>query len=212
MAVTGAPTRSPPPTLPPPPPGLPWASEADYQPGLGLLLVLSGCCAVCLAGCALCRLHRQQRRDEHRGAGALCCECAVLFGSGEAHATEATAHNLSVWAGRARAVADSDGDGRGARRPNLPAQRVQVAGASGMDELEMAVDSDIAARLRRWQTRALDEHVGAAGGDSAHSDFTPRTEALFHEHQQDQARQRVRAAALTPEEQFVVGREQAYST
>ena len=95
---------------------------------------------------------------------------------------------------------------------NLPAQRVQVAGASGMDDLEMAVDSDIAARLRRWQTRALDEHVGAAGGDSAHSDFTPRTEVLFHEHQQDQARQRALAAALTPEEQFVVGREQAYST
>ena len=79
-----------------------------------------------------------------------------------------------------------------ARRVSYNAQRVQVAGASGMDELEMAVDSDIAARLRRWQTRALDEHVGAAGGDSAHSDFTPRTEALFHEHQQDQARQRVR--------------------
>ena len=65
-----------------------------------------------------------------------------------------------------------------------------------MDDLDMDIDSDIAARLRRWQVRALEHEVEA--GRSVESDFTPRTAQILQERREERARD----VTLTPEELF----------
>lgn len=147
--------------------------------------MLASSSVVCLAGCILCRAHRQ-RRDEH-GAGSLCCECTVLLGSGEAGAHETQGQSLAVRASRRTEPR---------ARPNLPSQQIQISTGSDMDDLDMDIDSDIAARLRRWQVRALEHEVEA--GRSVESDFTPRTAQILQERREERARD----VTLTPEELF----------
>mgnify|MGYP001170860487 CR=1 FL=1 len=180
-------TVSPPPAAPPPFPSSPLTNVPyeDYQPGLGLLLVISLCGLVLLAACALCRLRssscRRRREDQER-----CCDSLIF--------TFCTSHRrLSRWWTRGStelsAVVGESEDATGGRAPggsrghplqrtlsgeisdgpNLPSQRAQVAGASEMAEMaelgssssdpEHELDSDAAAitRAARVQSRLREQ-------------------------------------------------------
>ena len=151
-------TVSPPPAAPPPFPSSPLTNLAyeDYQPGLGLLLVIALCGLVCLAACALCRLRR--RRESGRCcecSHSLVCECSLLCtshrrlsrwwtrGRTELSAVVGASEDAAggpVPGGSLRSLAGPRGhhaaglpltyqSGEISGGPNLPSQRAQVAGA-----------------------------------------------------------------------------------
>ena len=156
-------TVSPPPAPPPPLPKSPLTNLAfeDYQPGLGLLLVIALCGLVCLAGCALCRLRR--RREEHCDIellrwwtrGGELSTVAGPPGSEEGEGGPDAGGSLRTLSGPRGNDAGQPLQRTLSGGPNLPSQRAQVVGASEMaglgsssSELEHELDADLAARLR----------------------------------------------------------------
>ena len=73
-----------------------WAPEAEAEevPVAGILVLICLFGLVCLAAYVLWRLHRRNG-DGLQGSVSLCCECAMIFASGGAVATEATGHGLA---------------------------------------------------------------------------------------------------------------------
>lgn len=60
-----------------------------------MVAILAALCGlVCLAGYKLWRMHRK-RGEGLQGSMSLCCECAMILGSGGAVVTEATGNGLA---------------------------------------------------------------------------------------------------------------------